>query len=72
MSASTDGNNQPMADGPVVKGQAAGKVLHTDLPVQVIDNALKPFGDKREVGTSLSNPNYTPDRPLSPSPLKLE
>ncbi|MFT3841426.1 MAG: hypothetical protein QM723_30830 [Myxococcaceae bacterium] len=62
VSASTDGNNQPMKDGPVVKGQAAGKVLHTDLPVQVIDNALKPFGDKREVGTSLSNPNYTPDR----------
>ena len=36
--------------------------LSTDLPVETIDNALRPFGDQRVVGTSRSDPNYAPDR----------
>jgi pyrrolidone-carboxylate peptidase len=58
--AAEDGDGKMMTAGEVRPG---GKpVLKTDLPVQVIDDSLKKFGDKREVGTSLSDPNYQPDR----------
>ena len=60
VSGGVDGDNKPITPGVVLKGEP--EVLHTDLPVKVIDDALKPFGDKREVGTSLSNPSYAPDR----------
>lgn len=60
VSGGVDGDNKPITPGVVRKG--GSEVLHTDLPVKVIDEALKPFGDKREVGTSLSDPSYSPDR----------
>ncbi len=55
-----DGDNNPIAPGVVRAG--ARDELRTDLPVEVIDAALKKFGDKREVGTSKSDAGYTPDR----------
>jgi pyrrolidone-carboxylate peptidase len=58
--AAQDGAGKMMTAGEIKPGGAA--VLKTDLPVQTIDNALKPFGAQREVGTSLSDPNYAPDR----------
>jgi pyrrolidone-carboxylate peptidase len=60
LGANTDGNNNMMREREVRAGGA--QELKTDLPVQVIDDALKPFGDQRVVGTSLSDPNYAPDR----------
>ena len=60
VSGGMDGSNNPITPGVVRTG---GKdVLKTDLPVETIDGALKQFGDQREVGTSKSNPNYSPDR----------
>ena len=55
-----DGDNKEITPGVVRKG--AKNDLPTDLPVEVIDGALKKFGDKREVGTSKSDPGYAPDR----------
>ncbi|MFO0599518.1 MAG: hypothetical protein U0228_29705 [Myxococcaceae bacterium] len=60
LGAANDGNDQPMAEREVRAGGA--QELKTDLPVEVIDNALKPFGDARVVGTSKSDQNYEPDR----------
>ncbi len=60
VSGGQDGDNKPITPGVV---RAGGKdQLKTDLPVETINNALKKFGDKREVGTSKSDPNYSPDR----------
>ena len=50
----------PTFTGPVKAG--APQELKTDLPVAQIDAALKGFGDKREVATSLSKADYAPDR----------
>ena len=55
-----DGDNKPITPGVVRQG--ARDELRTDLPVEVIDGALKKFGTQREVGTSKSDPAYTPDR----------
>jgi pyrrolidone-carboxylate peptidase len=55
-----DGDNKPITPG-IVRGGGQAE-LRTDLPVDVIDSALKKFGDKREVGTSRSDASYTPDR----------
>lgn len=55
-----DGDNKPITPGVVRTG--ARDELRTDLPVEVIDGALKKFGDRREVGTSKSDANYSPDR----------
>ena len=60
LGAAADGNDHQMTDREVRAGGA--QELSTDLPVQTIDNALKPFGDQRVVGTSKSDPNYAPDR----------
>ncbi len=60
LGAAPDGNNVQMTDRQVRTG-GPGE-LTTDLPVQTIDDALKPFGDARVVGTSRSDPNYAPDR----------
>ncbi|MDP2270305.1 MAG: hypothetical protein Q8N23_30435 [Archangium sp.] len=60
LGAATDGNNQQMMEREVRAGGA--KELTTDLPVGTIDDALRPFGDQRVVGTSKSDPNYAPDR----------
>jgi pyrrolidone-carboxylate peptidase len=60
LGAAADGNNHQMADREVRAG--GPQELNTDLPVETIDNALKPFGDQRVVGTSKSDPNYAPDR----------
>ena len=60
LGAAPDGNNVQMADRQVRAGGA--QELKTDLPVQVIDDALAPFGDARVVGTSKSDPHYEPDR----------
>jgi pyrrolidone-carboxylate peptidase len=58
--AAPDGDGKMMTAGEVLPG--GKQVLKTDLPVQTIDDALKPFADKRVVGTSLSDPSYQPDR----------
>lgn len=55
-----DGDNNPITPGVVRTGGKAE--LSTDLPVETIDNALRKFGDKREVGTSKSDGSYSPDR----------
>jgi pyrrolidone-carboxylate peptidase len=55
-----DGDNRPITPGVVRDG--AIRELRTDLPVEVIDGALRKFGDQREVGTSKSDANYSPDR----------
>jgi pyrrolidone-carboxylate peptidase len=60
LGAANDGNDKPMPDRQVRPGGAA--TLKTDLPVEAIDWALKPFGDARQVFTSKSDPNYQPDR----------
>jgi pyrrolidone-carboxylate peptidase len=60
LGAANDGNNQPMTDRPVRPG--GPQELHTDLPVDTIDWALKSFGDQRQVFTSKSDPQYQPDR----------
>lgn len=60
LGAAPDGNNVQMADRQVRAG--GPQELKTDLPVQVIDDALKPFGAARVVGTSKSDSNYEPDR----------
>jgi pyrrolidone-carboxylate peptidase len=60
LGAAADGNNNMMSDREVRAG--GPQELKTDLPVQVIDDALKPFGDQRVVGTSVSDANYAPDR----------
>lgn len=60
LGAAEDGNGQLMQDRQVRAGGAAE--LKTDLPVDTIDWALKGFGDQRAVFTSLSDPNYAPDR----------
>lgn len=60
LGANADGNNVMMTEREVRAG--GPKERTTDLPLQVIDDALKPFGDQRVVGTSLSDPNYAPDR----------
>lgn len=60
LGAAPDGNNVQMTDREVRAGGA--RELKTDLPVEVIDDVLKPFGSARVVGTSKSDPNYEPDR----------
>ncbi len=60
LGAAADGNNQQMTERAVRAGGA--KELTTDLPVGTIDDALRPFGDQRVVGTSKSDPTYAPDR----------
>ena len=60
LGAAPDGNNVQMAERDVRAG--GPRELKTDLPVEIIDDALKPFGDARVVGTSKSDPNYAPDR----------
>jgi pyrrolidone-carboxylate peptidase len=60
LDANEDGNGQLMQARQVRQG--GQDVLHTDLPVDTIDWALKPFGDQRQVFTSKSDPNYAPDR----------
>ncbi len=60
LGAAADGNNQQMTQREVRAGGA--KELSTDLPVGTIDDALTPFGDRRVVGTSKSDPTYSPDR----------
>jgi pyrrolidone-carboxylate peptidase len=55
-----DGEGKPIVPGEVRPG--AARELATDLPVERIDRALRRFGDRREVGTSLSDPSYSPDR----------
>ncbi len=60
LDANEDGNGQMMQARQVRAGGA--EVLHTDLPVDTIDWALKPFGDQRQVYTSKSDANYSPDR----------
>lgn len=60
VSSGEDGEGKPIVAGEVRPG--AAKELRTDLPVEAIDKALRRFGDRREVGTSLSDPSYAPDR----------
>ena len=60
LGAANDGDDKPMAEREVRRGGA--QELTTDLPVAVIDAALKPFGDARVVGTSQSDQAYEPDR----------
>ena len=60
LGAGTDGNDHQMVDRQVRAG--GPQELSTDLPVDVIDQSLVGFGDKRVVGTSKSDPNYEPDR----------
>jgi pyrrolidone-carboxylate peptidase len=55
-----DGEGNPIVPGEVRPG--AARELSTDLPVERIDRALQRFGDRREVGTSLSDRWYSPDR----------
>lgn len=60
LGAGVDGNDAPMLERPVrLHGP---DVLKTDLPVQAIDWAVEQFGAARQVFTSLSDPNYQPDR----------
>ncbi len=60
LGAAADGNNRQMTEREVRAGGT--RELSTDLPVGTIDDALKPFGDQRVVGTSKSDPHYAPDR----------
>ncbi len=60
LGANEDGNNHMMTDREVRAG--GPQELKTDLPVDTINEALRPFGDARVVGTSKSDPNYAPDR----------
>lgn len=55
-----DGDDKPITPGVVRPG--APDVLKTDLPVEQIDAALRPFGEARVIGTSKSDPDYAPDR----------
>ncbi len=58
--AGEDGDGKAIVPGEVVPG--GSKILMTDLPLKTIESALTSYGDKREVGTSLSDPSYAPDR----------
>ncbi|MDP1822455.1 MAG: hypothetical protein Q8L48_04415 [Archangium sp.] len=60
LAANPDGNNVMMTERQVRTG--GQQELATDLPVETIDLALRPFGADRVVGTSKSDPNYAPDR----------
>lgn len=60
LGANPDGNNVMMTAREVRAG--GQQELSTDLPVETIDAALQPFGADRVVGTSKSDPNYSPDR----------
>lgn len=60
LGAAPDGNNVMMKDREVRAG-GAGE-LKTDLPVDVIDQSLRGFGDSRAVHTSRSDGAYSPDR----------
>lgn len=60
LGAAPDGNNVQMTEREVRAG--GPRELSTDLPVETIDGALRPFGDQRVVGTSVSDPGYAPDR----------
>jgi pyrrolidone-carboxylate peptidase len=60
LAANPDGNNVMMTAREVRAG--GQQELETDLPVETIDAALLPFGADRVVGTSKSDPNYSPDR----------
>lgn len=60
LGANPDGNNVMMTAREVRAG--GPQELATDLPVETIDAALQPFGADRVVGTSKSDPNYSPDR----------
>lgn len=60
LGANRDGNDHEMTAREVRAGGA--RELKTDLPVEVIDQALTNFGDARVVGTSRSDGAYAPDR----------
>ena len=60
LAANPDGNNVMMTAREVRAG--GPQELATDLPVETIDAALQPFSADRVVGTSKSDPNYSPDR----------
>lgn len=60
LGAARDGNNAMMRDREVRSGGA--QELKTDLPVDVIDDALLGYGAARAVHTSRSDSNYEPDR----------
>lgn len=60
LGANPDGNNVMMREREVRPG--GPQELKTDLPVEVITDALVPFGGSRVVGTSTNDVDYTPDR----------
>jgi pyrrolidone-carboxylate peptidase len=60
LGANPDGNDVMMREREVRAG--GPKELKTDLPVEVITDALVPFGGSRVVGTSKNDVDYTPDR----------
>jgi pyrrolidone-carboxylate peptidase len=60
LGAGVDGLDQPLTPGPIRPGGA--QELSTDLPVDVVEWGLKPFKREQQVFTSLSDPNYEPDR----------
>jgi pyrrolidone-carboxylate peptidase len=60
LGANRDGNDRQMTAREVRAGGT--RELRTDLPVEVIDQALGTFGDARVVGTSRSDASYAPDR----------
>ncbi|PZR18471.1 MAG: hypothetical protein DI536_00895 [Archangium gephyra] len=60
LGAAPDGNNVMMKDREVRPGGA--RELKTDLPVDVIENSLRGYGDQRAVHTSRSDGAYEPDR----------
>lgn len=60
LGANPDGNNNLMREREVRTG--GPNELKTDLPVEVITDALVPFGNARVVGTSRNDVDYTPDR----------
>jgi pyrrolidone-carboxylate peptidase len=56
-----DGANQPLPEGPIDPN--GPQTIPVDLPVDAINWDLHTqFGAKDVIGTSLSNPNYQPDR----------
>ncbi len=60
LGAAPDGDDVMMEDREVIPGGQAE--LHTDLPVDTVEWALKKFGKKRETFTSQSDVHYSPDR----------
>lgn len=60
LAAGVDGFDKPMEARPVIAGR--GEVLSTDLPVKEISYALTHRGASAEIGTSLTDRAYQPDR----------